>query len=82
MEMFLLRLIENLCDYLKGYQPPITCLLKKHKNKVWNMCKVNNKDTRTALLGYFFNIKAYNFIKKGLQWQYFGVFIVNLEHVS
>ena len=25
MEMFLLRLIENLCDYLKGYQPPITC---------------------------------------------------------
>ena len=46
------------------------------------MCKVNNKDTRTALLGYFFNIKAYNFIKKGLQWQYFGVFIVNFEHVS
>ena len=23
--MFLLRLIENLCVYLKGYQPPITC---------------------------------------------------------
>ena len=46
------------------------------------MCKVNNKDTRTALLGYFFTIKAYNFIKKRLQWRYSGVFVVNFERVS
>ena len=50
----------------------------KHYNKLWNMFKVNNNDTRTRSLASFWRLYCY-------LWTYlapcFSVFIANFEHI-
>ena len=46
------------------------------RTRVWNIFKVNDKDTKTTPLAL--TIKT----PKRLHWRRFGVFIVNFEHIS